>query len=301
MAVRRMFSLDVVDTDKFLEMPATSQNLYFHLGMHADDDGFVASPKRIARNIGCGADDLSILLAKNFIIAFEDGVVVITHWKQNNYIRPDRYKPTIYQEDFSCLTEKNGSYMLALNDVKTGLENVGISDDTERYTTGIPNDAKRDTQVRLDQDSIGYIYNTYSASSETRIAPAYPYQEIISYLNEKAGTNFRSASKATQKRIRARFKEGFTLEDFKTVINVKVAEWKGGELEKYLRPETLFGTKFESYLNQKRGSNRKTNSFHNFHEREYDFTALQEQLVNQDAPHPNAAAGTGEEEHYEPR
>ncbi len=77
MAVRRMFSLDVVDTDKFLEMPATSQNLYFHLGMHADDDGFVASPKRIARNIGCGADDINILLAKGFIIRFEDGVVVI--------------------------------------------------------------------------------------------------------------------------------------------------------------------------------------------------------------------------------
>ncbi len=142
--------------------------------------------------------------------------------------------------------------------------------------------------------------NINSASSETRIAPAYPYQEIISYLNEKAGTNFRSASKATQKHIRARFKEGFTLKDFKTVINVKVAEWKGGELEKYLRPETLFGTKFESYLNQKRGSSRKPNSFHNFQERDYDFTALQEQLVNQDAPHPDAAAGTGEGEHYEP-
>jgi len=82
-----MFSLDI---DKFLDMPATAQLLYFHLGMRADDDGFVASPRRIMMLIGCGQDDMKILILKGFVIAFESGVCVITDWKQNNQLRHDR-------------------------------------------------------------------------------------------------------------------------------------------------------------------------------------------------------------------
>lgn len=96
MARRRMFSLDVIDTDIFLEMPSSAQNLYFHLGMRADDDGFVGSPKKILRTIGSHEDDLKLLLTKNYVQAFADGVVVLTHWNINNYIQKDRYRPTIY-------------------------------------------------------------------------------------------------------------------------------------------------------------------------------------------------------------
>ncbi|ARF66698.1 conserved phage C-terminal domain-containing protein [Paenibacillus larvae] len=78
-----------------------------------------------------------------------------------------------------------------------------------------------------------------------------PFQEIINYLNQKAGTKYRANSKATQKHIQARWNEKFTLDDFKTVIDKKVEEWSGSSMEQYLRPETLFGSKFESYLNQK--------------------------------------------------
>ena len=92
MANRRMFSLSVIDTDKFLDMPVSSQLLYFHLGMRADDDGFVSSPKRIARTTNCGDDDLRILTTKGYIIPFESGVVVIRHWRQNNQLRSDRYR-----------------------------------------------------------------------------------------------------------------------------------------------------------------------------------------------------------------
>jgi len=77
-----------------------------------------------------------------------------------------------------------------------------------------------------------------------------PYSEIIDYLNSKAGTAYRWQGKATQSHINARFAEGYTLDDFKKVIDIKSAEWKGGTWEKYLRPETLFGNKFEGYLNQ---------------------------------------------------
>lgn len=110
MANRRMFSLDVVNTDVFLDMPASSQNLYFHLGMRADDDGFVSSPKTITRLASCGKDDLKILMSKGFVIPFDSGVVVIRHWKQNNYIQSDRYKKTIYQNELKTLCTNNGVY-----------------------------------------------------------------------------------------------------------------------------------------------------------------------------------------------
>ena len=99
MARRRMFSLDVVDTDRFLDMPSSTQALYFHLGMRADDDGFVASPKRTTAMCGCSADDLNLLAAKGFVNPFESGVLVIVDWKKNNLIRPDRYTPTQFQKE----------------------------------------------------------------------------------------------------------------------------------------------------------------------------------------------------------
>lgn len=99
MARRRMFSLDVVDTDRFLDMPSSTQALYFHLGMRADDDGFVASPKRTTAMCGCSTDDLNLLAAKGFVRPFESGVLVIVDWKKNNLLRPDRYTPTQFQKE----------------------------------------------------------------------------------------------------------------------------------------------------------------------------------------------------------
>ena len=104
MANRRMFSLSVIDTDKFLDMPVSSQLLYFHLGMRADDDGFVSSPKRIARTTNCGDDDLRILATKGYIIPFESGVVVIRHWRQNNQLRSDRYRETVCKNEKATLS-----------------------------------------------------------------------------------------------------------------------------------------------------------------------------------------------------
>lgn len=113
MAQKRMFNISITDTDKFLDMPATSQNLYFHLNMHADDDGFVDSPKRIMRNLGAHQNDMDILLSKQFIFVFESGILVIRDWKIHNIIRKDTYKPTLYQYEKNMLEEeKSGSYRL---------------------------------------------------------------------------------------------------------------------------------------------------------------------------------------------
>lgn len=108
--------------------------------------------------------------------------------------------------------------------------------------------------------------------------PVYQYREIIDYLNRKAGTQYKYSSADTKKHIQARYEQGFTTEDFFTVIDKKVAEWRGTDMGKYLRPSTLFGAKFESYLNQETVK-RKTNSFNNFQGRDYDYDDLERQLI----------------------
>lgn len=113
MAQKRMFSLHIVDTDKFMDMSTSAQALYFHLGMHGDDDGFVASPRKIARSAGCNDDDMRLLAAKGFIIPMDSGVVVITDWKVNNTIKSDRYSPTIYQRERELLqVDSTGRYQV---------------------------------------------------------------------------------------------------------------------------------------------------------------------------------------------
>lgn len=113
MAERRMFAKTIIDSDAFIDMPLSTQALYFHLSMRADDDGFINNAKKIQRMIGASDDDLKMLAAKRFIIPFDTGIVVIKHWKIHNYIRGDRKKDTVYPEEMALLTEKeNGSYSL---------------------------------------------------------------------------------------------------------------------------------------------------------------------------------------------
>lgn len=139
-ANRRMFSLDVVNTDRFMEMPLTAQALYFHLGMRADDDGFIASPRQIMKAVECKQDDMKILISKGYVIPFESGIVVIRHWKQHNYIQSDRYRKTKFLEEKSHLEL---------------VENVYVAD-----TECIQDSSNMDTQDRIgkvrvrDRDSI---------------------------------------------------------------------------------------------------------------------------------------------------
>ena len=227
MPKRRMFSLDIVDSDAFLDMPLSTQSLYFHLAMRADDDGFIDKSKRIMRAIGSSDDDMRLLLHKNFVIPFDDGVCVIKHWRMHNYIRSDRYKETNYIEKKAQLgLKENGSY--------TTKSNLGIPSDIPTVDAG---------KVRLGKGSIGKG-NTLSSKHDV------VYREVIEYLNEKANTQYKPTSRKTQSLIKARVAENFTIDDFKQVIDNKVADWlKNDDMRKYLRPETLFGTKFESYLN----------------------------------------------------
>ena len=224
-----MFSKKIVDTDLFIEMSPTAKLLYFYLNMSADDDGFVGNPKTIKLVSGATDDDLKILVAKQFIIPFESGVIVIKDWKIHNYIQKDRYSKTQYTDEKSQLVvEENGT-----------------------YTRCIQNASILDTQDRLGKDRLGKdSINNMSDKSDVPI----PCSEIIDYLNEKTGRSFRNVD-ANKKLIKARWNDGYKLDDFKTVIDNMVANWSGKEFngtpaETYLQPKTLFSNKFDSYLNQ---------------------------------------------------
>lgn len=107
MAVRRMFSQTVVSSDAFLDLPLSSQALYFHLGMRADDDGFINNPRTIMRLTGANQNDLDLLIAKSFLLNMGDGIMVVKHWQANNYIQKDRYKPTEYKDKKRLLYVKD--------------------------------------------------------------------------------------------------------------------------------------------------------------------------------------------------
>lgn len=156
MAQRRMFSRKITETDHFLEMPLSSQALYFHLNMGADDEGFIDKAKTIQRTIGASDDDMKLLIAKGFLIPFESGVVVIRHWRIHNYIQADRFQATIHQNEKEQL-EFDKSKIASIKPLDQCIQNV----------------YKMDTQVRLgedslDKDRLDKVNNLYSSEDEKK-------------------------------------------------------------------------------------------------------------------------------------
>ncbi len=172
MAERRMFAKSIIDSDSFIDMPASARLLYFDLGMRADDDGFVDSPKKIQRMTGAKPEDMQILIENKYVIPFDSGVVVITHWHIHNYIQRDRYKPTIHQDEMESLFKcKNKAYSLS---------------DTEC----IQDVSNMDTQVRLgkvrqDESSVGEA-DTPSHDEIVSFIKAYCEDHNCSWLVQKA-------------------------------------------------------------------------------------------------------------------
>lgn len=244
MAERRMMSKSIIKSDTFLDMPATTQNLYFHMLLDADDDGFINAPKSIMRMIGAKDDDMKVLAAKQFVIPFESGVVVIKDWKIHNYIQNDRYKPSTLPERDLLNIQKDKTYTLK-NDVSSMdtkcIQTVSIGKD-RLGKVRLGND--RIGKDRVGKDSIDTLCHvTHDDVDKSHI-------EIIEYLNIKTGSKFKATTKPYIQAIRSRLKEGYTVDDFKTVIDKKCREWQGTKLEKYLTPKTLFApSHFDTYLN----------------------------------------------------
>lgn len=172
MAERRMFAKAIIDSDAFLDMPLSTQALYFHLSMRADDEGFVGNPKKIQRMIGASDDDCKLLVMKRFILTFESGIIVIKHWKIHNYIQADRFKETTYLEEKSMLT----------------------LDGKKAYTECIHDVPKLDAQVSVgeNRDSLELGEVSLGNSAEGGATPTAPkrfkkptLEEIIAYCKER--------------------------------------------------------------------------------------------------------------------
>lgn len=205
MANKRMFSIDVTETDSFLEMPLTAQALYFHLGMRGDDDGFVSNPRSIMRVAGCSEGDLAILAEAGYIISFRSGVIVISDWKVNNNLRNDRYKPTTFQSERSMLSETaNKRYIL--NGVPTG---------NQMDTNGIPSDNQMTPQPNVTQRN-----QTQRSSSSNDTAAAADSRtdsdlaEIVQHFQEVIGVFPRSALDKLQ-----RWREVYPVEIIRAAID----------------------------------------------------------------------------------
>lgn len=166
MAERRMFAKTIIDSDAFLDMPLTTQALYFHLSMRADDDGFVNNPKKIQRMVGASDDDAKLLIAKQFIIPFESGVVVIRHWKIHNYIKNDRYKPSVCTEEKAQLTlTSSGIYEVEPGCIQTG---------SRLEPNCIQSGSNPDTQDRLGKDRLELGKNRVGKDRDREDSPASP-------------------------------------------------------------------------------------------------------------------------------
>ena len=159
MAEKRMFAKTIIDSDLFLDMPVTAQLLYFHLCMRADDDGFINNPKRIMRDVRCSDDDMKMLIAKDYVIPFESGVIVIKHWRLHNYIQKDRYKPSLCDEKNLLTTNKNKVYERMDTeciqiDNKMDTECIQIGDTDKNRLDKNRLDKNRLDKNRLDKDKM---------------------------------------------------------------------------------------------------------------------------------------------------
>lgn len=155
MATKRMFSIDIVGTDKFLCMPSTSQNLYFHLGLRADDDGFVSSPTMTMRLIGCQPDDLEVLISRGYVIRFESGIIVITDWNlNNNKIKSDRYRKTLYQDEFNLIEQQEGRYIIKNEVLETPILKDGSRMEPEWNRNGTGTEPERNHNGTVDKNRI---------------------------------------------------------------------------------------------------------------------------------------------------
>ncbi len=258
MANRRMFALEITNSDAFADMPLSTQALYFHLGMATDDDGFVVSPKRIQRAIGASGDDMRILVSKGFIIPFPSGVIVVAHHLVNNTLRNDRHKRTNCCDEFDQVTVLQSNAYCLKSDAaplpSVQQDPVCQPADNQVATERQPADSRPATEgmPNITKQSATKPNPTEPSSNPKSGANAPAACEVVRYLNDRIGTSFKADSKRTVELIDERVSEGFSFQDFQHVIDVKAAQWGSDPtMSRYLRPETLFGDKFESYVNER--------------------------------------------------
>lgn len=238
MAEKRMFTKSIVDSDKFLEMPLSTQALYFHLGMRADDEGFINSPQKIIRAVNCNEDDLKLLIAKGFVICFESGIIVITHWKLHNYIQKDRCKPTIYEAEKAQLIQKNNKEYALIETTPNAMD-----------TSCIQDVSKMDTQYRSEEISTdkSSIDNNMSTSVDGR--NAFDYQAVVNAFNSICVSlpKIQKLTDPRKKKIKAlqhhlgdmSIDEYFKMVEQSDFLTGRAGDWNGCNFDWILNPTNL--------------------------------------------------------------
>lgn len=243
-----MFDKVVTTSDDFLELSAEAQCLYFHMGMLADDDGLAKNYRSYMKLIGATNEDLQSLIDKSFIYKFDSDVIAIKHWKINNTVRNDRYRPTIFQNEFSRLDIADNNEYIMLD------------------TNGIPDGNQMDTKNSIDKNSKDKISKEKNSLEKKReeknnivekredvtilSANDVIVKDVIDYLNRKINSSYNWENNDIKKLINRWIEKGYKILDFQIVIDKKYDEWKDSKMVVHLNPYTLFGDKFENYYNQ---------------------------------------------------
>ena len=248
MAERRMFAKSIVLSDAFLDMPLSARCLYFTLGMFADDDGFVGAPKAIMRQCGASQDDLKVLILKRYVLAFESGVIVIKHWRMNNYLQNDRHKETTYIEELATLTvDDKGAY------TEKNPENRVLEPMYTKCIQNVYTDKDSKEKKRKDKDSLGEdISCDFEKITEmfTEICVSFPK---IKSLTDKR----KKALKALDSK--------YSLADIQTVfekaeksdfLSGRNGSWSGCNFDWLINPNNFLKTLEGTYDNKTSKSNK---------------------------------------------
>ena len=248
MAQKRMFDRNITTNDDFLELSAQAQCIYFYIGIVADDDGLTKNYKSYMKLIGATDKDLQSLIDKSFIYKFDSDVIAIRHWKINNTIRNDRYRPTMFQNEFSKLAiADNNEYIL--------LETNGIPDGNQVDTQNSIDKNSKD-KVSIDENSLEKKSKEKNNIVEKRediiilSGNDIVVKDVIDYLNNKINSSYNWENKNIKELVNNWIEKGYKKLDFQIVIDKKFDEWKDTKMIVHLNPYTLFGDKFENYYNQ---------------------------------------------------
>lgn len=288
MAERRMFAKSIVLSDAFLDMPMSARCLYFTLGMLADDDGFIGNPKSIMRQCGASQDDMLVLLQKRYVLSFDSGVIVIKHWRMNNYLQSDRHKATNYIEEKATLTiDEKGAYTELKNDmyteciqtVYTGKDSIGK--DKEK---SVINNTLKESRIEDAQSA--------DADPEESKSEPVDYQLIVDKYNDvcKSLPRVTRLSDKRRKAIRARLRK-YGLDDIVTCFKKAEASdfLKGANNRNWsadfdwLMCDSNMAKVLDGKYDGARGqpvskSSGQQNRFNDFNQRRYDFAALEKEM-----------------------
>ena len=243
-----MFDKVVTTSDDFLELSAEAQCLYFHMGMLADDDGLSKNYRSYMKLVGATNEDLQSLIDKSFIYKFDSDVIAIKHWKINNTVRNDRYRPTIFQNEFSRLdiADNNEYIMLDTNGIPDGNQMDTKNSKDKNSKDKISKEKNSLEKKREEKNNIVEKREDVTILSGNDVV----VKDVIDYLNKKINSSYNWENEKIKSLVNNWIEKGYKILDFQIVIDKKFDEWKDTKMVVHLNPYTLFGDKFENYYNQ---------------------------------------------------